>query len=80
MFSRRPRDHRKRADRTQILVDAFAVQLESMTDAYMSWNLVMAEKSLGAEYMQPRDSVLQEKRQVLVVDLYGVYFLGLDLE
>jgi hypothetical protein len=45
-----------------------------MTDAYMSWNLVMAEKSLGAEYMPPRDSVLQEKRQVLVVDLYGAFF------
>ncbi|KAJ7686337.1 hypothetical protein B0H14DRAFT_2654322 [Mycena olivaceomarginata] len=28
-----------------------------------SWNLVMVEKSLGAEYTQPRDSVLQEKRQ-----------------
>ncbi|KAJ7790341.1 hypothetical protein B0H14DRAFT_3501690 [Mycena olivaceomarginata] len=37
---------------------------------YMSWNLAMAEKNLGAEYTQPRDSVLQEKRQVLVVDLY----------
>jgi hypothetical protein len=77
MFSRRPHNRRKRADRTQILVDVFAAQLESMTDTYMSWNLVMAEKSLGAKYTQPRDSVLQEKRQVLVVDLYGAYFLGL---
>ncbi|KAJ7838328.1 hypothetical protein B0H14DRAFT_2588627 [Mycena olivaceomarginata] len=70
VFSRRPRDRRKRADRTQILVDAFVAQLESMTDAYLSWNLAMAEKNLGAEYMQPGDSVLQEKRQVLVVDLF----------
>ncbi|KAJ7693724.1 hypothetical protein B0H14DRAFT_3531072 [Mycena olivaceomarginata] len=60
-FSRRPRDRRKHADRTQILVDVFAAQLESMTDAYVSWNLVMVEKSLGAEYTQPRDSVLQEE-------------------
>jgi hypothetical protein len=58
-------------------VDAFAAQLESMADAYMSWNLVMAEKSLGAEYTPPRDAVLQEKRQVLVVDLYGAYFFSI---
>jgi hypothetical protein len=39
----------------------FVAQLESMTDTYLSWNLAMAEKNLGAEYMQPGDSVLQEK-------------------
>jgi hypothetical protein len=39
----------------------------------------MAEKNLGAEYAQPEDSVLQEKRQVLVVDLFGAYFFALDL-
>jgi hypothetical protein len=79
IFSHRPRDRRTHADRTQILVDAFAAQLESMTDAYLTWGLAMSEKDLGDEYALPEDSVVEETRQVMVVDLFGaleVFFVS----
>ncbi|KAJ7824252.1 hypothetical protein B0H14DRAFT_3469498 [Mycena olivaceomarginata] len=64
IFSRRPRDRRTRADRTQILVDAFAAQLESMADAYVTWDLGMSEKDLGDEYTLPEGSVIEETRKL----------------
>jgi hypothetical protein len=58
-------------DRTQNLVDAFAAQLDAMTDAYMSWSLAMAEEGVGGEYVQPETSVVEDTQRVLVVDLFS---------
>ncbi|KAJ7898283.1 hypothetical protein B0H14DRAFT_2557314 [Mycena olivaceomarginata] len=71
IFSCRPRDRCMRADRTQILVDTFAAQLESMANAYMTWDLGMSEKDLGDEYTLLEGAVIEETRQVMVVDLFA---------
>jgi hypothetical protein len=43
-----------------------------MTDAYLTWDLAMSEKDLGDEYTLPEGSVVEETRQVMVVDLFSV--------
>ncbi|KAF8128818.1 hypothetical protein K438DRAFT_2000099 [Mycena galopus ATCC 62051] len=69
----RCRDPRTRRDRTQIMMDAFAMQLEAMTSSYMCWSSVMSEKGLGGEYEQPEHLLVQDKEQVWVVDLFSAY-------
>jgi hypothetical protein len=68
----------------QILVDAFAAQLESMTDTYLTWDLAMSEKDLGDEYTLPEGSVVEEMRQVMVMDLFGaleaLFFFSINAE
>ncbi|KAF8210847.1 hypothetical protein K438DRAFT_1752611 [Mycena galopus ATCC 62051] len=58
---------------TQITVDAFAVQLQAMTTAYMGWSSAMSEKGLSGEYEQPEDLVMQDKEQVWMVNLFSAY-------
>ncbi|KAJ7310676.1 hypothetical protein DFH08DRAFT_1046440 [Mycena albidolilacea] len=72
--SRRRRDRRTRCNRTQIMVDMFAVQLEKITNAYMDWSLTMADKGLGGDYTQLEGSVEEEKHPVWVVDLFSAYY------
>ncbi|KAJ7082503.1 hypothetical protein C8R44DRAFT_753766 [Mycena epipterygia] len=69
LFAHR-RDTRMRTNRTQILVDAFALQMESMADAYVQWSLVTAEEGLGGIYQQPADSMQEGSLNLLVVDMY----------
>ncbi|KAJ7698838.1 hypothetical protein B0H14DRAFT_3528743 [Mycena olivaceomarginata] len=61
---RRQRDRRAQRNRTQIMVDVFAAQLDKMTDAYMDWSLAMADKGLGGSYTQPEDSVEEDQHPV----------------
>ncbi|KAJ7113062.1 hypothetical protein C8R44DRAFT_741400 [Mycena epipterygia] len=69
LYGRR-RDHRTRTNRTQVLVDAFAVQMEGMADAYLEWSLTTADSGLASLYMHPEDAVVQEMHHVYVVDLF----------
>jgi hypothetical protein len=57
------------------MVDVFAAQLEKMTDAYVDWDLAMADKGLGGSYTQPEDSVEEDRHPVWVVDLFGESFM-----
>jgi hypothetical protein len=41
-----------------------------MTDAYIDWSLSIAEEGLTASYELPEDAVMQEFRDVLVVDMF----------
>ncbi|KAF7347990.1 hypothetical protein MSAN_01751100 [Mycena sanguinolenta] len=66
----RPPDRRTRRDRTQLQVNAFAAQLERMTDAYIEWSLSVAERGLGCDYALPAEAVVQDSRRVLVVDIF----------
>jgi hypothetical protein len=72
MFSKlftRTRDTRTRTDRTQILVDGFAAQMDAMADSYLDWSLDMADEGLAALYTWPEHSV-EETQRVYVVDLF----------
>jgi hypothetical protein len=69
LFSKR-HDTRNRNNRTQLLVDAFATQMEKMTDAYMAWSLATAEEGLGKLYTHPEDAVVEECTSIYVVDLF----------
>jgi hypothetical protein len=60
-------------DQTQNLVDVFATQLNTMTDAYMSWSLAMADEGIGGNYMQPETSVVEDTQRVMVVDLFSTF-------
>ncbi|KAJ7869704.1 hypothetical protein B0H14DRAFT_2571643 [Mycena olivaceomarginata] len=77
--SRRRRDRRARRNRTQIMVDVFAAQLEKMTDAYVDWDLAMADKGLGGSYTQPEDSVEEDRHPMWVVDLFGAYLQAVPI-
>ncbi|KAJ6456048.1 hypothetical protein C8R45DRAFT_1056474 [Mycena sanguinolenta] len=41
-----------------------------MTDAYINWAAYIADKGLGCNYELPPDAVVQDTRQVLVVDMF----------
>ncbi|KAJ7073352.1 hypothetical protein B0H15DRAFT_806803 [Mycena belliarum] len=70
----RTRDRRTRADRTQILVDAFAAQMEAMTDVYLVWKLATAEAGLGAAYLPPEDASVEHTQRILVVDNFSAAY------
>jgi hypothetical protein len=63
-------DTRTRRNRTQERVDAFARQIPSMADAYLQWSLESAEDGLAYSYVLPTDAVVQERRKVLVIDIF----------
>ncbi|KAJ7603186.1 hypothetical protein FB45DRAFT_962888 [Roridomyces roridus] len=66
--SRRRRDYRTRSDRTQKMVDAFALQLDAMTDAYMEWDLTSIDT--GPTYEPTEGAVIQNTQKVFVVDVF----------
>ncbi|KAF8153711.1 hypothetical protein K438DRAFT_1987419 [Mycena galopus ATCC 62051] len=68
---RRYVDPRTRRERAQLLFDAFTAQLEATADTFVMWSLAIAEAGLGGAYQPPEDMVLQETREVLVVDMFG---------
>ncbi|KAJ7094752.1 hypothetical protein B0H15DRAFT_798886 [Mycena belliarum] len=75
----RARDKRTRTNRTQILVDAFAAQMEAMTDAYVSWDLETAQDGLASVYTQPRDAEVEETNEIFVVDLFSAYYADIPI-
>lgn len=69
-------DTRTRRNRTQLLVNAFAPQLESMTDAYLAFSLASADTDggLAFNYKTPEDAEIQETQRVVVVDVFCKWF------
>jgi hypothetical protein len=61
-------DTRTRRDRTQKQVNAFAAQMKPMTDAYLEWS--SSTRGGLDEYEPPLDDMVQETRDVLVVDMF----------
>ncbi|KAF8214563.1 hypothetical protein K438DRAFT_2137804 [Mycena galopus ATCC 62051] len=52
------------------MVDAFTAQMERMADTYMEWSLATAECGLAELYTHPEDAIVEEMREVYVVDLF----------
>ncbi|KAF8147971.1 hypothetical protein K438DRAFT_1779830 [Mycena galopus ATCC 62051] len=80
----RAHDHRKRTNRTQIRVNAFAAQMEAMVDQYMQWSLAMAEDGFGRLYEQagpeqPEDAVVQDTHRIYVVDLFSASYVEVGI-
>ena len=69
---RRPhnRDYRTRRDRTQRRVQAFAVQLPALVDAYMGWMLQLGEDGYSREYVLPPSTEVQATMNICEVDMY----------
>ncbi|KAJ7858436.1 hypothetical protein B0H13DRAFT_1901817 [Mycena leptocephala] len=63
-------DTRTRRNRTQQHVDAFEAQLERMADAYLSFSLAVDGGPLPSSLPTPEDAILEETRDVLVVDMF----------
>ncbi|KAF7353123.1 hypothetical protein MSAN_01499700 [Mycena sanguinolenta] len=72
-------DRRSRRDRTQRQVNAFAKQLERMTDAYINWAADIADEGLACDYRLPEDAIVQDTRRVLVVDMFSARYQDLHL-
>jgi hypothetical protein len=72
-------DMRTRRNRTQQRVDAFARQIPAMSDAYLQWCLELGDDGLAHRYEPPADAVVQERRKVLVVDVFSTPFAILSL-
>ncbi|KAF7341857.1 hypothetical protein MSAN_02041200 [Mycena sanguinolenta] len=70
----RPRDNRKRTNRTQIRVNAFAMQMNAMADAYALWALDAAEEGMGKLYAQPQDAIVEATHKIYVVDLFSALY------
>ncbi|KAF8209228.1 hypothetical protein K438DRAFT_1960955 [Mycena galopus ATCC 62051] len=68
------RDGRTHQDHVQKLIDGFAKQMERMTDAYMEWSLATAECGLAEPYAPPEDAVVEELREVYIVDLFSASY------
>lgn len=66
----RYRDTRTRRNRTQLQVDAFAPQMEHIVDSYLTWSLATSEGGLASTYVQPEGAIVQEKRNMLIVDMF----------
>ncbi|KAJ7099131.1 hypothetical protein C8R44DRAFT_747817 [Mycena epipterygia] len=64
------RDTHTRTNCTQIIMDAFALQMESMTNMYVQWSHATAEEGLGSVYQQPTNSIEEGSLNLLVVDIY----------
>lgn len=61
---------RKRRNRTQLQVNAFAKQLECMADAYLDLGVAVAEgDGLAASYDVPGEEL--DGRDILVVDVFS---------
>ncbi|KAF7373332.1 hypothetical protein MSAN_00542800 [Mycena sanguinolenta] len=72
-------DRRSRRDRTQRQVNAFAKQLERMTDAYIDWAAYIADEGLACDYRLLEDAIVQDTRRVLVVDMFSARYQDLHL-
>ncbi|KAF7348117.1 hypothetical protein MSAN_01764300 [Mycena sanguinolenta] len=70
----RPRDNRKRTNRTQIRVDAYSMQMDAMADAYTLWALSTAEEGMGKLYTQPEDAIVETTHRIYVVDLFSAFY------
>ncbi|KAK7046968.1 hypothetical protein R3P38DRAFT_2507024 [Favolaschia claudopus] len=69
---RRYRDPRTRKDRTQRQVNAFDVQLDAMTDAYLEWSLANPGPGFASSSSTEVDSAeWEEARRVMVVDMFS---------
>ncbi|KAJ7640901.1 hypothetical protein DFH06DRAFT_1137727, partial [Mycena polygramma] len=68
---RRAPDTRTRVDRTQLLADAFAKQMEQMTDAYLEFGIAAAKEGGLAESYEHEDRNVKQRLDVLVVDLFS---------
>lgn len=66
----RQRDTCTQKNRTQQLVDAFGAQLERMTDVHLTFSLAIADDPLPFSFEIPQGTVLEETRDVLVVDAF----------
>ncbi|KAJ7868478.1 hypothetical protein B0H13DRAFT_2351364 [Mycena leptocephala] len=66
-------------NRTQQHVDAFEAQLERMADAYLSFSLAVDGGPLPSSLPTPEDAVLEETRDVLVVDMFAASHQDLKL-
>ncbi|KAJ3481600.1 hypothetical protein NLJ89_g12195 [Agrocybe chaxingu] len=72
IFSARKRkDPRTRHDRAQRCVDAFAVQLPALLDAYMHWQFVLGDQGYEADYTTPDMSTAQRTYEIAVVDVFS---------
>ncbi|KAJ7707981.1 hypothetical protein B0H14DRAFT_2646727 [Mycena olivaceomarginata] len=65
-------DLRTQKDRTQLQVDVFARQIERMADAYMDFEVAVAEEDgIPSSCAVPAPEGVQEIRDVLVVDMFS---------
>ncbi|KAJ7777819.1 hypothetical protein DFH07DRAFT_950870 [Mycena maculata] len=64
-------DTRTWKNRTQQQVDAFRAQLEHMANAYLAFSLTATEGPLPYMSKTPEGAVLEETRDVLVVDMFS---------
>ncbi|KAJ7180003.1 hypothetical protein C8R43DRAFT_941737 [Mycena crocata] len=68
------KDHRTHRDRTKVLFNVFAPQMERMVDAYVAWSLAIAE-----EDSPPTDIDNVETNNVLVVDMFTAYYVDVSI-
>ncbi|KAJ7745015.1 hypothetical protein DFH07DRAFT_776919 [Mycena maculata] len=63
-------DSHTRKNRTQEQVDVFAKQIPSMADAFLKYSVEARDAGLAYLYKLPEDAVIEETREVLVVDVF----------
>ena len=51
-------------------MNAFAMQMNAMADAYELWALDAAEEGMGRLYTQPEDAIVETAHKIYVVDLF----------
>jgi hypothetical protein len=69
---RRYPDLRTRRNRTQLQVDGFAKQIERMADAYLELGVVVEKgEGLAASYKFAEGTPVKERRDILMVDVFG---------
>ncbi|KAJ7120806.1 hypothetical protein C8R44DRAFT_877138 [Mycena epipterygia] len=57
---------------TQLQVNGFAAQIGHIVNAYLNWSVVNAEEGrLGSSYELPKDVDVQERWNVLVIDVFS---------
>ncbi|KAJ3502742.1 hypothetical protein NLJ89_g8746 [Agrocybe chaxingu] len=69
--TRKRKDPRTRRDRAQRRVDAFAVQLPALIDAYMQWQLALGDRCYESDYSTPDLSTAQRAYDIAVVDVFS---------
>ncbi|KAJ7726036.1 hypothetical protein DFH07DRAFT_970647 [Mycena maculata] len=72
-------DSRTRRNRTQDWVDVFRKQIPCMADAFLKYSLDSGNAGLDYLYELPGDAVVQETREVLVVDMFAATYKHLSL-
>ena len=57
-------------------MDGFVKQIERMADAYVELGVAVEKgEGLAASYELPEDVVVNERRDMLVVDVFGTVFI-----